>query len=376
MKKIWMVPFLLLTFLSYSQEIIGRLTLIQKQVLVTRNEKTISPSVGDDIYDSDIIETGDESFAEISLQNESGIIRVEENSKMAISSYILEEDRNYSLSLFSGSVGNNVQSRSSESDIFNVTTSTMSVGVRGTDFTVTAAASGDSLVTVKEGQVAAGEVSSEGDMEDEGYNTRTNEVNVGKGESAQKLTGETGLKKRDITPEQWREEREQYLKENPEKVLLYFEQKSLVLGKQIKRVKRANEKIADSRKKLNRIFKDLNDQIDDLDRLPRHLRKKAKKKLLDEYIEKMRRINRVNRKVLKSSRVLLDEFWAAREAMLNIMKKIEAGELEVKDKELFELFKKRLSEVKKVTKDARALEVVWRTSIRDIREDGKRLKKY
>jgi hypothetical protein len=111
--------------------------------------------IGLEIEDYDLVETGDTGQAQIDLvtpATRSMTVTIDENTAFYFDIVKLGGTRQTSVEMLSGSIALKVRKVSGDSAVF-VRTPSIVMGVRGTEFTVTAAPDGSYLVTCSEGEV-------------------------------------------------------------------------------------------------------------------------------------------------------------------------------------------------------------------------------
>ena len=99
----------------------------------------------------DMVKTGESSYAEIA--GEGNIIRVNANSRIRMSTSIVNEEKSSSVSLFLGSLFLKIQKLRKDGGGFAVETPTAFCAVRGTQFVVASGYDGETLVQVTDGTV-------------------------------------------------------------------------------------------------------------------------------------------------------------------------------------------------------------------------------
>jgi outer membrane protein assembly factor BamB len=108
--------------------------------------------VDDSVIGKDRVRTGTESFCEVQF-TEFGIIRIQQQSELLLSSVFLKEEKNkVRLKLKKGNLLCKIDKLTKEEE-FQVETGTVLAGVRGTEFMISETAGGDTVVAVNEGAV-------------------------------------------------------------------------------------------------------------------------------------------------------------------------------------------------------------------------------
>lgn len=368
-QPIILILFFLSIFFLISNEKVGEVSLIEGDVFITRDKKKIEVAVGDNIFNSDVIQTENNSIAEITLTQKYGKLRIKEDSKLVMNHFVTEEQSQFSISLFFGNIINSIIRKKSDSnEIYNITTPTITLGVRGTEFEVVVTETGDTLVEVGEGEVVVGEINEEGEFYSDKYQERINNVTVGKGESVERLMSGSRILKKVIDKKQWAQERIEYLKENPGKVLVFLGVKTIILGKKIEKLNRANIFLTMLEKKINEKSTDAEDKI----KKSKVLSKGQKNKILKEVRLKSKkaRLEVIKQiiKLLKINRILLDEFWSTKGLMVRLTEKIKDEKIIVKDKEILIKFRKKIEMLKKIEKDVVKAEILWRSLVKKYRK--------
>ncbi len=105
-----------------------------------------------EIFFGDMIQTGEDSEAVISLVDDS-IMRIRANSKVVLNTRISPVEKKNSVLLFFGRLWNKVSKKALRKKVFEVQTPTAVCGVRGTDFEIAAYEDGTMLVQVVSGEV-------------------------------------------------------------------------------------------------------------------------------------------------------------------------------------------------------------------------------
>jgi hypothetical protein len=191
-----------------------------------------------------------------------------------------------------------------ENETFTVTTSSLSLGVRGTEFEVTQSLFGEALVTVIDGEVAVGESNSEGVI-DENYEERINEIVLSRGQAAEKVQSGQVVRREMIERELWRQGRMQKRKQMEKYFLLGMQKKAIILGRQMKKIDKAITSLARVRKRVNAIFIEIDEKIMNNPRIPRSRKKQIRTKLLQKNAEAIAAMQKGSRKILRATRVIL-----------------------------------------------------------------------
>lgn len=354
----------LCTLMLFSNEEIGEITLIEGDVTLSRDGTEVAAEAGDVLVEEDIIITAEGAAAEIELYESLGNVRVKESSQLSMAHFIGSEDTTgISLSLTFGSISNQVSSNESGSELYTVTTPTITLGVRGTGFDVVVTEIGDTLVEINEGEVVVGELDGSGEIYDDNYRERSGEMTLKKGEKVERLINGERIERREIERDKWRQERLEHFKGHPEETLLLLEEKIFHLHKRLAKLNRALFYIITLERKQGSKVSDYKNSIKQLDNLSAE--KKAEvEKMLD------RRSNKTSQelkhemfKILKVSRLMLDEYHSSKRMIKNILGHIKRNKIEIKNKKAFALFLKRLEKIKEIDKDMMKFEHVWRSIV-------------
>lgn len=369
MKKIFIVLFVLLAFIINGLEKIGEAIIVDGDVKVTRSEKTINVAPGDEFFDMDIIATGKKSKLEINLINKNGSLIVKEDTQINLSSYIKDDSKKFNLSLPFGNIKNILNTKSGNDEFYTVTTPTITLGVRGTEFEVITTDIGDTYIEVSDGEVIAGDNNEKGEIDKKGFKQRLNEMIIKKGDRAQRLINEEKIKRGDISREEWIKRRRDFLKDNPDKAMLKLQNKAIRIGEKIIEINRVlhimkkerddlRSKIENARKKLKNLRIKPGQKIDVM-----------KNKILNPFKKEIDELRIKHFAIIKTSRIILDDYWSTKEMLKKFRRKIREGEIVIKDKEAFRIFNQNIDNLKKAEENAQLLERIWRDSIERINKD-------
>ncbi|MDR1933020.1 MAG: FecR family protein [Spirochaetales bacterium] len=138
---------------------VGEISYMVAKATITRAGKTFNADFGTVVENYDSITTTGKGMVEVTLFPESGIngtIRVQPGSSLYIEMASLQNSRQGSVQLLSGSVSATVKKLSPQSK-FEVRVQGSVMGVRGTQFEVLLSVAGDILVTCSEGFVSCEE---------------------------------------------------------------------------------------------------------------------------------------------------------------------------------------------------------------------------
>jgi len=137
---------------------IGQIVYLEGTVDIIRNAKVLGSGevgFGTIVQNMDQIKVGRDGFVEITLDENTGVpctITIRANSALVFDISSLQKKQSANVDLLAGSVGLKVSKLSSGNKL-NVQTGTASMGVRGTQFEVSFAVSGDVLLSTSEGDV-------------------------------------------------------------------------------------------------------------------------------------------------------------------------------------------------------------------------------
>jgi len=166
MKKLSGIPYVLFLLLVSmvlisglsAQDAVGRIMYLEGIVDVHREGELLELfdyDIGMDIYNYDLIETGEDGLVEVEIVNlgqQGSMVQVTENTAFYFDTTHLGGDSQNKLSMLSGSLHLKVQKLTGREDV-TVTTESAVMGVRGTEFTVSEAPETSVLVTCTEGAV-------------------------------------------------------------------------------------------------------------------------------------------------------------------------------------------------------------------------------
>lgn len=143
----------------FAQEAVGTIVYLEGIVDVHREGELIElfdSDIGMDLFNFDLIETGEDGFVEVELTNldtRGSIVKVQANTAFYFDTAELSGHAQNNLTMLSGSLQLKVQKLAGRESV-SVATESAVMGVRGTDFTVTEAPENSILVTCTEGAVA------------------------------------------------------------------------------------------------------------------------------------------------------------------------------------------------------------------------------
>lgn len=143
---------------AFAQEKVGEAVYMEGGVSLERNGAELDPSqvqTGIAIDNFDLVKTGADGLAEVSVKNPkipALTIKVSPRTQFSFELNNLGSRQQTSVGLMSGSISLKAAKLSGSQDL-NVVLDNAVMGVRGTEFTVTAVPSGDMLVTCRSGDV-------------------------------------------------------------------------------------------------------------------------------------------------------------------------------------------------------------------------------
>lgn len=364
--KLCTVFFLLFAaFWLFANEEVGVITMLEGDVIIRRDDAEMAVDPGDVVFEEDVIVTGEESAAEVELYEGLGNVRIKEGSELSMAYFIGGDDSTgLSLSLTLGSINNQVTGSESGSELYTVTTPTITLGVRGTDFEVVVTEIGDTLIEVSEGEVAVGELGGDdSEVYSDDYNERSGELILKKGEMVERLINGKEINRRKIDRESWREERLEHFRENPEETLLLLEKKLFMLHKRLEKLNRALFFIISVEKSQGRKISEVKSSLKDLGTIPDDKRAELERQLEKRAKLSSEELKREMFKVLKVSRLMLDEYHSTKRMIKNILEHIKRHKIEIRNKKAFALFLKRLERIKELDRDMMKFEHIWRTIV-------------
>jgi hypothetical protein len=160
MKKIYMYVLLFICVLSLSaQEMItGEIVYLEGEVNLSRNGEFLpfhEVDMGTIIEEEDMIRTGPDGYAEVELSypQEGTLLKIQANTAFYFDNRSAGEKNTTSINLLSGTIGLKV-SKLAKNQNMNVETQSAVMGIRGTDFDVNMAPTGEILITCEEGKVS------------------------------------------------------------------------------------------------------------------------------------------------------------------------------------------------------------------------------
>lgn len=137
----------------FAAESIGKAISLEGDVIHVRENQNLTPKPGDLIFEGDQISTGKRSSARFLLQDRS-IIDLKENSRFVFKKLrSADENREAEFNLDFGRVRASVNKKIESGKKYEIKTKATVFAVRGTDFSVTAAETPQSALTVFEGTV-------------------------------------------------------------------------------------------------------------------------------------------------------------------------------------------------------------------------------
>ena len=371
-KKIMVnVIFILLVTMAFANEKIGEITLLEGQVTIQRDNSNKNAEIGDVVFDSDIIATSKDSIAEIKLVSNKGVVTINKNSKLSMSIFKENEKTHFSISLFFGTIKNKVTKEQSE--YYNVTTPSVTLGVRGTEFEVTSNITGESYVNLIDGEITAidnpDDKDIEADLEEDADNAkkRINEITLKKGEKIEKNNEIDKITKTDKeNKDEWLNDRQQYFKKNEKKSLFALEKKTEIIGKQLKKINKVSGRIGRIQGKINKIFIRVDKTISKNKYLSKEQKETIKSNLNEESKETVKSLNKITFRILNSTRILLDEYWACKEMLNEFARRVDNKEQEIKDHSTYNRLKTKIKRLEKLDKEAKKFEKIWKDLTQEI----------
>ena len=148
----------ILTSSLFGENIIGEIVYLEGYVDITRDGELLdwrNVDIGTEINDYDLIETGDDGIAEISLNTPARggtTVRVSEDTAFYFNVSTIDNKKQTTFEMLTGSLALKVQ-RLAGNEAVSVKTESAAMGVRGTEFDVTTSSDGAILITCVEGSV-------------------------------------------------------------------------------------------------------------------------------------------------------------------------------------------------------------------------------
>jgi hypothetical protein len=189
---------------------IGSISYMEGTVGIVRDGTDLGPvGIGQDLQLFDLVKTGDDGQAELAISSPrvpAMTVKMSANTQFSVEVALVEGKQESTVGILGGQISLKV-AKLLQSQTVRVKSDSAVMGVRGTDFTVTAPESGDVLVTCDEGEVAV--------TDDQGK-----DLTAIPGTVVEKRPGEvyrtvpvaaTGLEQFRTN---WREERRQFLQTN------------------------------------------------------------------------------------------------------------------------------------------------------------------
>jgi hypothetical protein len=135
---------------------IGNVSYLEGTVSIVRDgEEMDSVAIGQDIQGFDVVKTGQDSQAELALtapRLPRMTIKMAANTQFSLETAVVEGRQESTVGILGGQIALKV-SKLLQTQSVKVKSDSAAMGVRGTDFTVTAPETGDMLVTCDEGEV-------------------------------------------------------------------------------------------------------------------------------------------------------------------------------------------------------------------------------
>ena len=147
---------LLLSARAYSDDRMGSVTYLEGDVSIVRDGGDLSGvSIGSDVQNFDLVKTGPDGLAEFSLDAPSVprmTVKLRGNTQFSLETSTLQRKQQTTIGIIGGQIALKVAKLTGDQAV-SVKSDSAVMGVRGTDFTVTAPETGDILVTCDEGDV-------------------------------------------------------------------------------------------------------------------------------------------------------------------------------------------------------------------------------
>jgi len=227
MKRVFPIVAGIFLFVSgaFAQGAFGEIEYVEGQVTLSRGSKNLGDlNIGDEVYVDDFVQTGSDGVAIVALNRTTGMrgsLTIKARSAVYIRLTQGSSGPKTTLELVAGQIGSKV-SKLSGSPSLHVQTDSTVMGVRGTEFGVSASVSGNVLIYCSEGTVEASD----------GEST----VAVPKGEAVEKRTAER-LRRVPIavsSPEdfanRWIADEIEAFRANPARVVAAYEKRYAELG--------------------------------------------------------------------------------------------------------------------------------------------------
>jgi hypothetical protein len=148
--------FFMAATISPADDTIGSLTYAEGDVALIRNgEEIASLSIGQKLQNFDLVKTGSDGLLEMDVSPPAGprfTVKVSADTQFSLEVATLKGTQQTTVGIIGGSIALKV-SKLVGAQTMSVRTDSTVMGVRGTQFTVTAPATGDILVTCDEGDV-------------------------------------------------------------------------------------------------------------------------------------------------------------------------------------------------------------------------------
>jgi hypothetical protein len=141
---------------AFSQDKLGEISYLEGEVAVVRNGAPVdNVAIGQDVQNFDLVRTGSDGLAELDIASPAVPkmkVKIGSDTQFSLELTSLPGSQQTTLSVIGGSVAMKV-ARLTSAQAVQVKTDSTTMGVRGTDFVVTAPPSGDVLVTCDDGEV-------------------------------------------------------------------------------------------------------------------------------------------------------------------------------------------------------------------------------
>jgi hypothetical protein len=141
---------------AFGQDKLGEISYLEGEVAVVRNGAPVDGvAIGQDVQNFDLMRTGSDGLAELDIGSPivpKMTVKIGSDTQFSFEINSLPGSRQTTLSIIGGSISMKVAKLTSAQTV-QVKTDSTTMGVRGTDFVVTAPPSGDVLVTCDDGEV-------------------------------------------------------------------------------------------------------------------------------------------------------------------------------------------------------------------------------
>jgi len=154
-----------------------------------------------------------------------------------------------------------------------------------------------------------------------------------------------------------------------------MQRKSIILGKQIKKLDKAYKRLNHIRDKISSVFILIEEKIINNPHIPQRKKDKIKQKIFSKNEKAIKKFRKGSRKILRASRMILDEYKSTREMLAELIKRVDDGRITFRDPEMKAQLKANLKSIRAYDKDARRLQKSWRKLAKSVREDRRKLRR-